>query len=62
MIFKDVKNMSDFEQLFQHLIDNAVEKAIIKHVQALEKAALDRLYTVPELAKYSGFSEVAIRN
>jgi len=56
--------MTDFEQSFQHLIDAAVEKAIINHSQELEKTALDRerLYSVPELAKYSGFSEVTIRN
>jgi len=49
---------------FQEMLDTAVEKAIIKHSRALEKTALDRerLYTVPELAKYSGFSEVTIRN
>ena len=56
--------MSDFEQSFQVLMNSAVEKAIEKHQDKLQQAALDkeRLYSVTELAKYSGFSEVTIRN
>ena len=56
--------MSDFEKSFQKMIDSAISKAIIKYGQKIEKIALDRkkLYSVPELAKYSGFSETTIRN
>jgi len=45
------------------MIDQAVEKAIKKYTKELEQAALDRerLYSIPELARYSGFSEVTIR-
>ncbi len=56
--------MSDFEQSFEKMIDSAITKAIIKYGQGIEKIALDqkKLYSVSELAKYSGFSEPTIRN
>jgi hypothetical protein len=56
--------VKDFEQAFQFLIDSAVEKAIEKHQDKLQQAALDkgRLYSVTELSKYSRFSEVTIRS
>lgn len=56
--------MSDLSKSFEKMIDSAIAKAIIKYGQEIEKIALDqkKLYSVPELAKYSGFSEVTIRN
>ena len=56
--------MSDFEQSFQKMIDSAIAKAIERYGKEIEKIAISRkeLYSVPELAKYSGFSEPTIRN
>ena len=54
--------MSD--KTFQEMVDEAVDKAVARHIDELARTALDQehLCTVPEIARIAGFSEMTIRN
>jgi len=47
----------------QQIVDEAVQKALDKYIEKLERwiRDQDRYYTVSQLATYSGFSNSAIR-
>lgn len=56
--------MSDFEKSFQHLIDSAVEKAILKYSKQIQEVTLQEefFFSIPTLAKCTGFSRNTIKN
>jgi excisionase family DNA binding protein len=56
--------MPDLNKAFFDFLGTLVEETIKKYIDEIEKIheKRARLLTIPELAKYSGFSEVTIRN
>lgn len=51
--------MSD--KSFQEMIDEAVERAIDRYFERIQTASEDRLFSIPMLVSYSGFSSKMIR-
>ena len=51
------------DKSFQQMIDEAMDKAMQKYAEKIQSASLneERLYTISELAAYSGFSTTTIR-
>jgi excisionase family DNA binding protein len=56
--------MPDLNKSFFDFLGSLVEETIKKYIEKIEKIheKRARLLTISELAKYSGFSEVTIRN
>jgi predicted DNA-binding transcriptional regulator AlpA len=56
--------MPDFEKSFGNIIKNIIEEKIDERIKEIEKTLkqTNRLFSVPELAEYSGFSATSIYN
>lgn len=56
--------MIDMEKTFQQMIDEAVERALDKYGEKIERLIQerDRLLTVSDISRLTGFSTMAVRN